>query len=119
MSLQFPNPFNVAAHFVDRNIAEGRGDKIAIECVHALEAEPERVTYGELLERVNRTGNALRALGVRMEERVALLLVDSPEFFYSFYATIKIGAVAVPINTLLKPQEWEYTLHDSGARVAI
>ncbi|HXR37882.1 MAG TPA: AMP-binding protein, partial [Terracidiphilus sp.] len=63
-----PEPFNVAAWLVDRNLEEGRGDNVAIEC------GDERVTYRQLAERANRLGNALCALGVRMEERVLLIL---------------------------------------------
>jgi benzoate-CoA ligase family protein len=108
-----PETFNVAAHFVDRNIQEGRGAKIAVEC------GDERVTYRQLLENTNRVGNALLALGVRPEERVLLLLLDTPEFLYSFFGAIKIGAVAVPVNTQAKPQDYEYMLNDCRARIAV
>ncbi len=107
--LGVPRAFNAAAHFVDRHIDEGRADRVAIECGE------ERVTYGQLLERVNRFGNALRQLDVRREERVLLLLHDGPAFAYAFFGTIKVGAVAVPTNTLLKPPDYERLLADSGA----
>jgi benzoate-CoA ligase family protein len=112
-SIQLPMIFNVATYFVDRHIAEGRADRIAYEC------GDERVTYRQLFERVNRAGNALKKLGVRQEERVGLLLFDTPEFPYSFFGAIKIGAVPIPINTLLKPSEYEYILNDSRVRVLI
>jgi benzoate-CoA ligase family protein len=112
-TIQLPSVFNIATRFIDRHIAEGRGAKIAIEC------GDERVSYGQLLERVNRLGNALRALGIRREERVALLLLDTPEFAYCFFGTMKTGAIALPINTLLKPHEYEYILNDSRARIVI
>jgi benzoate-CoA ligase family protein len=111
--LQLPAIFNVATHFVDRHIGEGREQKIAYEC------GDERVSYRELFERVNRAGNALKKLGVRPEERVGLLLLDTPEFPYCFFGAIKIGAVPIPINTLLKPHEYEYILNDSRARVLL
>jgi benzoate-CoA ligase family protein len=111
--ITLPENFNVATHFVDRNVQEGRGAKVAIEC------GDERVTYQQLLENTNRAGNALIALGVRPEERVLLLLLDTPEFLYSFFGAIKIGAVAVPVNTQAKPQDYEYILNDCRARVAI
>jgi benzoate-CoA ligase len=50
---------------------------------------------------------------------VACLLLDTPEFAYCFFAAIKVGAVAVPVNTMLKPHEYEYVLNDSRARVLI
>ncbi len=111
--ITLPDIFNVATHFVDRNVQEGRGAKVAIEC------GDERVTYQQLLENTNRVGNALLALGVRPEERLLLLLLDTPEFLYSFFGAIKIGAVAVPVNTQAKPQDYEYMLNDCRARVAI
>lgn len=112
-SLQLPTIFNVASHFVDRHISEGRDQKVAYEC------GDERVTYRQLFERVNRAGNALKKLGIRQEERVGLLLLDTPEFPYCFFGAIKIGAVPIPFNTLLKPHEYEYVLNDSRARVLV
>jgi benzoate-CoA ligase family protein len=111
--ITLPENFNVATHFVDRNVQEGRGAKVAIEC------GDERVTYQQLLQNTNRVGNSLLALGVRPEERVLLLLLDTPEFLYSFFGAIKIGAVAVPVNTQAKPQDYEYMLNDCRARVAL
>jgi benzoate-CoA ligase len=109
-----PQEFNVATYFVDRNVAEGRADNVAIEYAN------DRITYRQVLDNVNRVGNALRdRLGVRLEERVLLLLLDCPEFAYSFFGAIKIGAVAVPTNTLFKPPDYEYILNDCRARVVI
>jgi benzoate-CoA ligase len=113
MHIDLPATFNVATHFVDRHIGEGRGEKVAFEC------GDERVTYRQLLERVNRAGNALRALGLRREERIVLLLYDTPDFAYWFFGAIKAGLVPIPANTLLKPQEYEYVLNDSRARVVV
>lgn len=111
--MNLPDEFNAAEYFVDRHISEGRGSKIAIEC------EEARITYGELFASVNRVGNALKQFGVRMEERVLLLLLDTPEFAASFFGAIKIGAVPVPVNTLLRPPDYKYMLNNSRARVAI
>ncbi|HEV2729760.1 MAG TPA: AMP-binding protein, partial [Terriglobales bacterium] len=111
--INLPQTFNVATYFVDRNVREGRATRIAIEC------GDERISYQQLLERTNRAGNVLRRLGVRPEERVLLLLLDTPEFLYCFFGAIKIGAVAVPANTLLRPDEYEYILNDSQAGVVL
>ena len=111
--IELPSTFNAAAHFIDRHINEGRGDKTAYEC------GDERVTYQQLFERVNRAGNALKSLGVRDEERVALLMLDTPDFAYCFFGAIKIGAVAVPLNTMLQAPEWEYILNDCRAKLVI
>jgi len=108
-----PDQFNAATYFIDRHIPEGRGEKIAIEAGEA------RVSSRQLWERVNRFGNSLRQLGVRIEERVFLLLLDTPEFAVSFFGAIKIGAVPVPVNTLLKTSDYHYILNNSRARVAV
>jgi benzoate-CoA ligase len=56
---------------------------------------------------------------VRVEERVFLLLLDGPEFAISFFGAIKIGAVPVPVNTLLRPADYQYVLNNARARVAV
>ena len=84
-----------------------------------LRAREARVSYRQLWESVNRFGNGLRQLGVRIEERVFLLLLDTPEFAFSFFGAIKIGAVPVPVNTLLKTSDYHYILNNSRARVAV
>jgi len=109
-----PDIFNAATWFVDRNVEEGRGARVAIEC------GDERVTYQQVLERVNRAGNALRdELGVRAEERILLLTLDGCEMVYAFFGAIKIGAVPIPTNTLWKAADYEYVLNDSRATVLI
>jgi benzoate-CoA ligase len=112
-TFHLPDEFNAASYFVDRHIGEGRGEKVAIECGN------QRVTYRELFESVNQVGNALQTSGVRIEERVFLLLLDTPEFAACFFGAIKIGAVPVPANTLLKPADYEFLLNNSRARVVI
>ena len=111
--LGVPEIFNAATHFIDRNVALGRGSQVAIECGDA------RITYDEVLRHVNRCGSALRGIGVRPEDRVLLLLLDGPEFVYSFFGAIKIGAVPVPLNTLWKPADYEYAIRDTRASVLI
>ncbi len=111
--IKLPEIFNVASVMVDRHVAEGRGAQTAIEC------GDEKVSYRDLLENTNRVGNVLRRLGVDLEQRVLLALLDSPEFLYCFLGAIKIGAVAVPVNPWLRAQEYEYLLNDTRARVAI
>ena len=112
-ALEIPERMNAATVFVDENIAAGRGEKVAIIC------GDEQVTYRQLLENVNRMGNALLGLGVRMEQRVAILMPDNPECVYAFFGAIKIGAVAIPMNTILMPKDYEYLLNDSRARILI
>src|SRR6266852_9861003 len=108
-----PDQFNVADYLVDRHVREGRGGRTAILCGDAS------VTYAQVAERSNQVGNGLRSLGVRREERVLLLLLDTPAFAYGFFGAQKMGAVPIPTNTLLKSQDYQYMLNDSRARLAI
>ena len=108
-----PDIFNATTYFVDRHLAEGRGGKIAIEC------GDERVTYAQVAERSNRFANALRRLGLQPEQRVVLLLLDSPAFAYSFFGAIKAGLVPVPVNTMWRARDYQYALQDSGARAVV
>src|SRR2546428_13477265 len=104
-----PRAFNAAVWFVDRHVAEGRAGRLAIRC------GGRDITYGEVRAGANRCGNALRRLGVGMEQRVLLLLADGPEVVYTVWGAVKIGAVAVPANTLLKPRGYEDRLNHSRA----
>ena len=108
-----PRDFNAATFFVDRPVAEGWSAR------PAFFYEDATLTYGGLQELVDRTGNALRELGVEREQRVLLLLLDSPAFLGAFWGAIKIGAIPVPLNTLLRPQDYLYFLEDSRARVLV
>jgi benzoate-CoA ligase len=111
--IEIPEWFNASTYFVDRNLDEGRGNRTAI-----LYGDTE-LTYQHVAEGVNRTGNALLDLGIEMENRVMLLMLDCPELVFSFFGAIKIGAVPVPVNTLLRPHDYRYLLDDSRARMLI
>src|SRR5579885_214204 len=108
-----PEQFNAASAFLDRNLLEGRGTKPAIYY------QGQNYTYAQIAELANRVGNGLRDLGVEMEQRVAMLLLDSPEFAASFFGGMKIGAVPIPINTSLRPADYVYILNDSRAKVLL
>ena len=108
-----PDQFNVATAFLDRNVAEGRGSKTAIYF------EGNSYTYAQIAELANRAGNGLLDLGVDLEQRVALLLLDSPQFAAAFFGAIKMGAVPIPLNTALRPNDYVYLLNDSRARVLL
>ncbi|HWH79370.1 MAG TPA: benzoate-CoA ligase family protein, partial [Candidatus Binatus sp.] len=113
MTLQLPDIYNAATTFVDENIQQGRGGKIAIYY------QDQKISYQEVFENVNRTGNALKDLGIEIENRVLVILPDSPEFAYSFFGAIKIGAVAVPTNPWMFAKDYEYLINDSRARAII
>jgi len=75
-----------------------------------------RLTFEQLNARCNRLANALLAAEVRPGERVGLLLMNSAEFMEAYFALAKIGAVIVPLNWRLVPDELEFILKDSGTR---
>jgi benzoate-CoA ligase family protein len=108
-----PESFNAVSAFIDRHFAAGRGERIA------LRWNNQTLTYAQLAANVNRAGNALLRLDVRPEERVLMVVWDSPEFAYCFWGAIKIGAVPVPVNTFLRPDEYAYLLDNSRARVLV
>jgi benzoate-CoA ligase len=105
--------FNAADYFVDRNIREGRQDKVAILC------EDRQMTYGTLAKEVNRFGNALLSSGFRMENRVAVMMLDMELYPVVFFGSIKAGAVPICLNTLMRPKDYLYFLNDSRARVLV
>ncbi|HWP49522.1 MAG TPA: benzoate-CoA ligase family protein [Candidatus Limnocylindrales bacterium] len=111
--LRIPDTFNVATAFIDENLVQGRGRKIA------LYYEDKTYTYQEVFDRVNKAGNALKELGVEMEQRVLMIMLDSPEFVATFWGAIKIGAVPVPVNTLMRAADYEYFLNNSRAKVLV
>src|SRR5579884_76790 len=108
-----PDCFNMATVLVDRHLEEGRGERVAVYY------QDQQLTYRQLAALVNQTGNALRALGVGLEDRVVLLLPDAPEFLATFLGAMKIGAVPVPINTLAPAQDLAYYLNDSRAKAVV
>ncbi|MDH3690330.1 MAG: benzoate-CoA ligase family protein [Gammaproteobacteria bacterium] len=108
-----PRDYNAAKDFIDRHLTEGRGQRVA------LIDDDGSYTYSELAERVNRAGNALRELGVGMETRVMMCMLDGIAFPSVFWGAIKIGAVPIPINTLLTTEDYGYMLKDSRAAVLV
>lgn len=107
-----PERYNISS-LLDRNLDAGRGGKVAIYC------GDERVTYRDLLRRVSRFGAALQSMGLRREERVVMLLNDSPAFPVVFYGAIRVGCVPVPSNPLLKWEDQRYFIADSYARAIV
>jgi benzoate-CoA ligase len=85
----------------------------------AVQFERRTLSYADLRAETLRIVEVLRGLGVQPGDRVALLLVDSPEFIASFVGIISAGAIAVPINPALRREEQLFILQDCGARVAI
>jgi benzoate-CoA ligase len=112
-TVEVPRDFNAAVEYIDRPVAEGHGARTAYIC------DDTSVTYAELQALVNRTGNALRGLGVEMEQRVGVLLPNRPEFVAAFYGAMKIGAVPAAISFAVTPNEQLFLLNDSRARALV
>src|SRR3954465_2894583 len=103
--------YNAVTWLLDRNVDEGRGGKLAFtDTVSEL-------SYGELQKKSRRAANLLRRLGVRREERVAMIMLDTIDFPIVFLGAIRAGIVPVPLNTLLTSEQYAYILADCRARV--
>lgn len=103
--------YNAVTWLLDRNIAAGRGDKLAYtDTVSEL-------TYRGLQQQSCRVANLLRRLGVRREERVAMIMLDTVDFPAVFLGAMRAGVVPVPLNTLLTTEQYAYVLADCRARV--
>jgi benzoate-CoA ligase family protein len=108
-----PRAFNLATHFVDRNLEGGRGARTA------LIGPDGPTTYAELAALVNQSGHVLRELGVRPEERVLLVLADGVDFVALWYGAQKIGAVTAEAYTFLQPKDYAYYLDYTRAGVVV
>ncbi len=104
---------NASEWLLDRRVEAGDGDRVAVE------SGGERITYADLAGRTARAAAGLAALGVRPEERVPLVLPDGPEFVAVFLGAMRLGAVPVPLSTMLTGQELAFQCSDARARVAV
>src|SRR5256885_15817089 len=109
---ELPARYNAAEAFIDSHRGV-RESAVAIRC------QGKSISYGELAANVDRCGNALRELGVGLEQRVVILCVDSPEFVYAFFGAIKIGAGPVPTNPPLTARDLAYILNDTRAAAIV
>ncbi len=77
------------------------------------------LTFSELKNLADRFANALIALGLKKGEKVAIHLPNCPQFAIAYYGVLKTGATFTPLSPLLAPQEVQYQLNDSGAKILI
>ena len=102
--------YNATVDFVDRNVAEGRGDKTAF-------IDPSRnLTYAELQDAAARIGPMLARLGIERENRIALVLLDTVDFPVLFWGAVRAGVVPVLLNTRLTVDQYRYLLEDSRSK---
>ncbi len=85
----------------------------------ALLVDDEKITYGDILKKVDKLAGFLAEKGIKEGDKIALFLRNSPEFIYTVFAASKLGAIVVPVNTFLKEEELSYILEDSGSAVLV
>ena len=104
---------NAAAYLLQRRLDAGEGDRVAIRC------QGRDHTYAALSARVEAAAAALLRDGVRAEERLLILLPDSPEWVVAFLGALRAGVVAVPVSTMLTAADLAFLAADSRARAAV
>jgi benzoate-CoA ligase family protein len=103
--------FNACDYLLDRHIREGNGNRLALTGVGG------DLTYADLHDRVRHTESGLRALGLQPEQRVVMFMADSPDFVTLFLAAMRLGAIPVPVSTMLRVDGLVELLRDSRARM--
>jgi benzoate-CoA ligase family protein len=104
------SPFNACTYLLDRHLDDGDGDRLA------LTGTAGDLTYAQLHDRVRRTAGGLRRAGLQPEHRLLMCMADSPDFVVLFFAALRIGAVPVPVSTMLRAGGLGELLADSRAR---
>ncbi|WP_310424031.1 benzoate-CoA ligase family protein [Chamaesiphon sp. VAR_48_metabat_135_sub] len=113
ISTSLPNIFNVAAHFLEANLASDRCDRVAIYY------RDDTYTYAQVHSWVRRMAKLFAELGVERERRIAILLPDTPEFVFAFWGAIWLGVIPVPINTACTLEDVRYILQDCRAQMLV
>jgi benzoate-CoA ligase family protein len=101
--------FNASEYLLDRRLAAGDGPRTA------LAGPAGDVSYADLWDRVCRTAAGLRAIGVRPEQRILMVMADSPQFAVVYLAAMRVGAIPVPVSTMLRAEGIAELLRDSRA----
>lgn len=102
--------FNVSEYLLDQRLAAGDGDRVA------LVGPAGELSYAALWDRVRRTAAGLRAAGVQPEQRLLMLMADTPDFVVVYLAAMRVGAIPVPVSTMLRADGIGELLRDSRAR---
>src|ERR1700761_6565185 len=102
--------FNASEYLLDRRLAAGDGGRLA------LTGPAGDLSYASLWDRVRRTAAGLRAVGAGAEQRILVVMADSPDFAVVYLAALRVGAIPVPVSTMLRPAGIAELLRDSRAR---
>ncbi len=102
--------FNACEYLLDRRLAAGDGERMA------LTGPAGELTYAGLYDQVCRTAAGLRGLGLQPEQRLLMLMADSPQFVTIYLAAMRMGAIPVPVSTMLLADGVADLLADSRAR---
>ena len=103
--------FNAGTYLLDRHLDHGDGDRLALTGARGA------ATYAQLHDRVVRTAAGLRDLGLQPEQRLMMFVADSPEFVTVFLAAMRIGAIPVPVSTMLHADGLAELLRDAHAKL--
>ena len=105
-----PQLFNACEYLLDRRLAAGDGPRTA------LAGPAGDVSYAALHDQVRRMSASLRRIGLQPEQRVLMLMADTPQFVVMYLAAMRMGAIPVPVSTMLKADGVAELLADSRAR---
>jgi benzoate-CoA ligase len=109
----FPERFNLCDYYLDRNLREGRAEKVALRC------RDRALTFAAISTRAKLVAAALRRAGVRPEERVLIVLPDVPEFAEAWFGVLRAGGVFAMVNPLLHREQYAEYVEYTKARVVI
>jgi benzoate-CoA ligase family protein len=105
--------FNASTYLVDRHVEAGNGDRVAVTGPRGT------LTYADLLDRTEQVAAGLRALRMRPEERVLIFMADSPDMVAVILGAMRMGAIPVPVSTMLSAPDLAELLRDSRARTLV
>ncbi|HEY3902396.1 MAG TPA: benzoate-CoA ligase family protein [Streptosporangiaceae bacterium] len=106
-----PEAFNACEYLLDRRVKAGDGGRLAITGAGG------ELTYAQLLDRVQRAAAVLRQLGLEPEQRLLMFTADGPAFVVLYLAAMRIGAIPVPVSTMMRAAGLTELLVDSRARL--
>ncbi len=114
--------FNACDYLLDRRLTAGDGDRVALagafgDAGPGEDGTAREISYAQLHDRVCRTAAGLRAVGLLPEQRLLMVMADGPEFVVTYLAAMRIGAVPVPVSTMLRADGIAELLRDSRARL--